>query len=161
MFPIPQSRLVSDDTLRVRSLRNPEKKMSKSDPDARGCIYLTDGPDDVLEKCKKAVTDLEGRVTYDPEARPGVSNLVAIHAAITGQSPAEVCEEVAKCNTGKYKLVLAEVINEHLRPIRTQMDEHERDPEIVNAVLREGNATAREIAEKTMEEVDKAVGFVR
>ena len=66
--------------------------MSKSDPDWRSCIYITDPPEDILEKCKKAVTDFTDEVTYEPDARPGVSNMVSIHSNFTGQTPDEVRE---------------------------------------------------------------------
>lgn len=71
-------------------MRKPDKKMSKSDTDWRSCIYITDSPEDVLEKCKKAVTDLKSEITFDPADRPGVSNLVTIHSNFTGQTTDEV-----------------------------------------------------------------------
>merc|ERR1719309_494689 len=74
LFPIPKAVLV-ESTARVKSLRSPEKKMSKSDPNPRGCIYITDPPDVVADKVRKSVTDCRSEVTFDPETRPGVSNL--------------------------------------------------------------------------------------
>lgn len=159
-FPQPEARLVDNSSVnRVRSLRDPSKKMSKSDPDQKSCIYLSDTSDEVVSKCKKAVTDSIGRVTFDLDERPGVSNLIAIHAAFTDQTPDDVCEEVAKLDTGKYKKVLAEVINEHLKPVRENMARYEKDPDLVESILTRGAHSAREIAEETMTEVRHRVGF--
>lgn len=86
---------------RVRSLREPDKKMSKSHKNPNSRIELTDTPDMILEKVKKAVTDCTSAITYNPEERPGVSNLISIHALVTGKSFQEVCEENSHIDTGK------------------------------------------------------------
>lgn len=86
---------------KIKNLRNPHKKMSKSYPDKLSRIEITDSPDDITEKIKKAVTDCTSQVTYEPDIRPGVSNLVGIHSVITGRSPAALCDEVKHLNTGQ------------------------------------------------------------
>jgi tryptophanyl-tRNA synthetase len=88
-----------------------------------------------------------------------VANLVTIHSCITGQSPEEICRDVSNLNTGQYKLKLAEVINEHLEPIRQKINEYENDMEHVHNVLSECSARARQLAEETMQEVRKIVGL--
>ncbi len=158
-FPYPQSVVLDETTNRVRSLRAPEKKMSKSDTDWKGCIYLSDPPETVLEKCRKAVTDFTGEVTFDPKGRPGVSNLVSIHCAFTGQSVEEVCSEVKGLNTGQYKLVLAEVINEKLKPIREKTEYYEKERGYLDSILDEGAEIARDLAVQTMKQVRELVGF--
>ncbi len=161
VFRKPEAELLSEDVggARIRSLRHPEKKMSKSDPDWRGCIYVTDPPEVVLEKCRKAVTDFDSAITYDPEERPGVSNLVAIHAALTDRMPEQVVAEAQGLDTLQYKLRLADVISEHIEPIRQRTEELERRPEELEDILKEGAAVAREMAKSTMEEVRQAMGF--
>ena len=132
--------------------------MSKSDVDQKSCIYLNDSADQVLEKCKKAVTDFTGEVTFDPTTRPGVSNLISIHSGCTGQSSDDICKEVSHLNTGQYKLYLADVINEHLGPIREKYEHYENNLNEVETILEQGADKARVIAEQTMSEVKKLIG---
>lgn len=87
---------------RIKSLRDPTKKMSKSNPDPKSRLDILDEPDVLRMKVKKAVTDCTPKVTYEPEKRPGVSNLVIIHSMLTGKSPSEICSEVESLDTGKY-----------------------------------------------------------
>lgn len=93
---------LEDCSSRIRNLRDPMKKMSKSHPDARGRIEITDEPDVIVEKVKKAVTDCKSEVTYDPENRPGVSTLLTMHSLICGLLPEEICEENMLLDTGRY-----------------------------------------------------------
>ncbi len=160
LFPRPEIVLLEDAaTSRVRSLRNPAKKMSKSDPDWRSCVYVTDPPDVVAEKFKKALTDFEGSVTYEPERRPGVANLVSIHAAMAGKTTEEVLAEAEGLNTGQYKLVVAEAVNERLKPIRERADYYAKNPDFLQSTLQEGASFAGEIAARTMDEVKELVGL--
>lgn len=85
----------------MRSLREPLKKMSKSHPDPRSRIELTDSADEIVEKVKKSVTDFTSEVTYEPETRAGVSNLVALHALSEGKTFQQVCDENRHLDTGK------------------------------------------------------------
>ena len=133
--------------------------MSKSDADPKSCIFISDPPELVLEKCKKAITDCTSKVTFEPERRPGVSNLVAIHAALVGRTPDEICDQVSDLDTGKYKLHLAEVINHHLRPIREQLTHYGRNEGEVAEILNEGRQKAESMAEITMKQVRKIVGL--
>jgi tryptophanyl-tRNA synthetase len=75
--------------------------MSKSDQDPRSRIEITDTPADILEKCKKALTDFTSEVTFDPENRPGVANLITIHSLFTGLDPAKICEHNIGLDTGR------------------------------------------------------------
>jgi len=158
LFPIPQAVLV-ESTARVKSLRQPDKKMSKSDPNPKGCIYVTDSPDEITMKIKKAVTDLTSEVTYDPETRPGVSNLVSIHAAVTGTSESEIVKEVQGIDTGNYKSRVSEAVVEHLRPLRESINYYMENKDHLEKVIGAGNETAITIAQETMSEAKKAVGF--
>lgn len=83
------------------SLRNPQLKMSKSSPDVKSRINLLDKSDVIISKIKKAVTDLTSEVTFEPEKRPGISNLLLIHSLLTGKSTHEICKEVENLNTGQ------------------------------------------------------------
>lgn len=75
--------------------------MSKSDPDPKNRVCLTDTSDEISSKIRKAVTDFTSQITYDPEKRPGVSNLIHIHSIITGKSPEDICEEARNLDTLK------------------------------------------------------------
>lgn len=86
---------------RIKSLRDPTKKMSKSHKDAKSRLDILDEPDVLLEKMKKAITDFTSEVTYEPEARPGVANLINMHSLFTGKTPDEICKEAVGLNTGQ------------------------------------------------------------
>ena len=163
IFPIPTPVLVGGDTdegaARVKSLRDPSKKMSKSDPDSKSCIYINDTPKDILEKCKKALTDFTSEVTYDPANRPGVANLINIHSALTGISPEDICIDSKGIETSKYKVHLAELLIEHLTPIREHSEYLINNKDHLESVLKIGEDTAKNIARQTMKEVANAVGL--
>lgn len=133
--------------------------MSKSDPDTKSCIFITDPPEVVLEKCKKAVTDFIGQVTFDPVNRPGVSNLLSIHSGFTGETPDQICHSVRDLDTGQYKLHLAEVISESLQPIQAKIKYFEHHPNELDDILTKGADSARDIAQETMSQVRKVIGF--
>ncbi|XP_011311537.1 tryptophan--tRNA ligase, mitochondrial [Fopius arisanus] len=157
-FPMPEP-LINQSSGRIKSLREPTKKMSKSSEYKRSRINLVDPPEIILEYLKKSVTDFTSEVTYDPEVRPGVSNLVTIHSILTDRTPQEICNEARGLNTGQYKLQLAEVVIEKLRPIRERYQELLNDPGHLQEVLRSGTERAAEKAMSTWCEVRKKIGF--
>lgn len=87
---------------RIRSLRDPSKKQSKSDPNDKSRITLRDPPAAIRKKIKRAITDFTSEVTYDPVNRPAVANLVGIHALVKNVSPQEICDQSKGLDTGKY-----------------------------------------------------------
>ena len=133
--------------------------MSKSDKDFKNRIELTDSPDVILQRIKQALTDFTSAVTYEPENRPGVSNLILIHSLCTGKSFEDICLENSHLNTGQYKLVVAEAVIEHLRPIQARIKEYMDDSLYLSQVLKEGSDRAINIACKTIVEVKEAVGL--
>ncbi|XP_059622827.1 tryptophan--tRNA ligase, mitochondrial [Phlebotomus argentipes] len=152
--------LVADDlSNRIKSLREPTRKMSKSDADPKATILLTDSPDAVVEKVKKAVTDFTSAVTFDPENRPGVSNLITIHSLMSQWSPEEICEMNTDVDTGKYKARVAEAVVEHLTPIRLRIEDFRRHPDYLCQVLDEGAQVATELAEATIQTVKERLGL--
>lgn len=158
-FPLPCSMVYDDSIARVKSLRQPTKKMSKSESDPKSTINLTDTPDDIREKFKKAVTDFTSAVYFDDENRPGVSNMMAIHKAVSGKSFDEIRAECEGMTTAQYKLLLADVVIQHLAPIRLALDHLLNDKAYLNQLLDEGANRAREIASATWEEVRQKVGL--
>ena len=103
---------------RVMSLSDPGAKMSKSDKDPNGSIYLMEKPEDILRKFKRAVTDsdTENCVRYDPANKPGVANLMTIYSAVTGKSFDEIEQEFAGKGYGAFKPAVGEAVVETLRP---------------------------------------------
>ena len=142
------------------SLRNPLQKMSKSDNQELSCINLSDSADEIRNKVMKAVTDHVGRVTYEPQERPGVANLVAIYAATADITHDDVCARFEGRQTVDLKLELADLLIDSLAPIREEMARLECDPEHVDAILKEGADKAREIAEENLNEVKRLVGIL-
>lgn len=160
-FPLPRSLIFDDASKRIKSLRDPSKKMSKSDTDCKSRLDLTDNSDVLLEKIKKAVTDNTSQVTYDPETRPGVSNLIAIHSLLTDKSPEEICKDAQDLDTGKYKLVLADVVIEKLKPIREEISRLLKEPLYLDEVLKIGSEKATDLAIDCYVDVKDKIGFGR
>ncbi|XP_014484246.1 PREDICTED: tryptophan--tRNA ligase, mitochondrial isoform X1 [Dinoponera quadriceps] len=158
-FPIPRVLVSDGPSQRIKSLRDPAKKMSKSHQDCKSRLNILDNPDMLLEKVKKSVTDFTSEVTYEPETRPGVSNLINIHSLFTGKTPDEICKEAAGLDTGKYKLVVADVVVEKLTPIRNQVLRLLKEPAYLDEILKEGSDRAADLATCCWTEVtDKVFG---
>ena len=142
------------------SLGTPENKMSKSDP--AGCVFLMDKPEDILRKFKRAVTDCDTErcVRYDPKAKPGVSNLMDIYAAVTGKGYDEIEREFDGQGYGAFKPAVGEAVVEYLRPIREEATRILADKAYLQSVYTDGAERAGYIARKTLRKVYKKVGFV-
>ena len=150
---------LDDFSSRLKSLRDPLKKMSKSDPNSKSRIELTDNQDEVVEKCKKALTDFNSNVTFEPETRPAVANLIILHSLCSGLDPHTICHQSSHLTTAEYKLVVAEAVNELLQPIRQHYLQLLKEPAYLISVLDVGAEKATKIAEKTWTEVQSAIGF--
>ena len=145
---------------RVMSLTSPEKKMSKSDHDQNGCVYILEKPEDIRRKFKKAVTDSEACVRFAPKEKPGVSNLMQIYAACTGRSFEEIEAEFAGKGYGDFKAAVGDAVIETLRPIREETERLLADKAYLESVYRSGAERASYVANKTLRKVYKKVGFV-
>jgi tryptophanyl-tRNA synthetase len=143
---------------RVMDLQAPEKKMSKSSSTPAGLIFLDDTPDVITRKIRRAVTDSEASVTYEPEARPGVSNLLDILAAATSRAPRELASEFK--NNGELKSATAAALVELLSPIQTRLAELKSDPAEVERLLTQGAAKARSIAAPVLSRARDAMGLI-
>ncbi|OCT93577.1 tryptophan--tRNA ligase, mitochondrial [Xenopus laevis] len=156
-FPIP--RAIMSTSKKIRSLRDPSSKMSKSDPQKLATVRLTDTPEEIVVKFKKAVTDFTSEVTYDPEGRPGVSNLVAIDSALTGRGTEEIVQQSRGMDTSQYKLTVAQVVIHKLSPIREEMQRLQREQSYLREVLYQGAQRAQEMAAPVYDSVARMVGF--
>ena len=159
VFKVPQP-YIPKAGARVMSLNQPETKMSKSIPE--GCVFLMEKPEDIMRKFKRAITDsdTERCVRFDREAKPGVSNLMNIYAAITGKSYEEIEREFEGKGYGAFKPVVGEAVVELLRPIREETQRLLSDKAYLEGVYRAGAEKASHVAEKTLRKVYKKVGFL-
>jgi len=144
---------------RIMSLTSPENKMSKSDKDPGGCIYLMQKPDEIMRSFKRAVTDSDTSVKYDPAAKPGVSNLMQIYSVSTGKSFPEIEAEFEDRGYGDFKLSVGESVVELLRPIREEAERLVADKAYLEGIYRQGAEKAAREAGKTLRKVYKKVGF--
>ena len=147
---------------RIMSLSDPTSKMSKSDRDPNGSVYLREQPDAILRKFKRAVTDCDTErcVRYDPAAKPGVANLMQIYAACTGKSYEEIEREFDGKGYGVFKPAVGEAVADLLRPIREESERLLADKGYLESVYRSGAERASRTAWKTLRKVYKKVGFV-
>lgn len=158
-FPLPTTILAP--TKKILSLKNPAKKMSKSDPDQNGTIYVNDSPELIQKKIKKAVTDsISTHFNYDPENRPGVSNMINTISGIQRKSIEEVEKDISHIHDHKtFKDYVADVIITEFETPRKLFDELMKDPAYLKDVVEKGNSKAREIAKETLKEVKKNSGL--
>ncbi len=160
-FPITEP-LILGAAARVMSLRDGTKKMSKSDPSDYSRINLTDGPDDIAKKIRKARTDSEPlpSETAGFEGRPEAANLVGIYAALADKTLEEALGEVGGMQFSAFKQNLSELCVETLGPIGAEMQRLVAAPDHIDAILHDGAGRAREISRPILDEVMDIVGFV-
>ncbi|HHX49230.1 MAG TPA: tryptophan--tRNA ligase [Clostridiales bacterium] len=145
---------------KIFSLQDPTSKMSKSDPDPNGAISIIEDPDSIARKIKRAVTDSEREVRYDVENKPGVSNLLVILSAMSGQSLESVIDKYTGYSYKDIKEVVAEAVIEHLAPIRAEYTRLMKDKAYLMETAKEGALKAAYIANKTLRKVKRKVGLV-
>ncbi|XP_060080077.1 tryptophan--tRNA ligase, mitochondrial-like [Ylistrum balloti] len=155
----PQPEVLLTEAPRIKSLRHPDKKMSKSEANIKSRIDLTDSPDEILQKVKKAVVDSQSEITYDEEGRPGLANLIGLECAITQKSPSQVCEENIGVMLGQYKVTLADLLIAELTPIKLEMERLLSDRHHISNIIEKGRDKAMEIAGPNIAEVKSLVGF--
>jgi tryptophanyl-tRNA synthetase len=156
-FVVPEG-LIPPAAARVMDLQHPENKMSKSVQSPLGTVGLLDSPEDVTRKVRKAVTDTDGEMRYDREAKPGLANLLDLLAGATGRTPQQVAEGYTRY--GDLKNDVAEALVELLAPVRQRRAELDADPAYVESVLASGAARAHEVAAKVYMRAAEAVGLL-
>lgn len=151
--------LIMKEGARIMSLQDGTKKMSKSDADPDSRIELTDSDDKLRKKAKKAATDPLSYISYDPENRQNIANLLEIYSVLTGTPPEKIASDYGENSTGKFKSDLAEVIIAAINPIRTKYEELMQNTDYLIQVLSDGVKKAKEIAEPNMQKINKIVGL--
>lgn len=158
-FKIPEA-YIPKIGARIMGLQNPTKKMSKSAPDINDKILLTDEPDVIRKKVKKAVTDSEGIVRYDEENKPGISNLMSIYGILKEKSMQDIEQEFQGQNYGTFKSAVAEAIIDRLEPIQKKHKELLANPVEIQKIYEAGDKKAIEKTNQLLQEVYKKVGLV-
>jgi tryptophanyl-tRNA synthetase len=143
---------------RVMSLQEPTRKMSKSDPEDT-YIAILDKPDVIRKKVRRAVTDSENTVAFDPENKPGVANLMSIMSALTGRSMDDIAAEYSGQGYGKFKDAVADCVIAVLEPIQNEYDRISADKAYLQGVMDSGRERASAIAHRTMLKVRKKLGI--
>jgi tryptophanyl-tRNA synthetase len=157
-FTVPEA-FIPPGAAKVLDLQAPDKKMSKSLPPA-GCVNLLDDPKVTAKKIRSAVTDTGREVVADAVAKPGVTNLLGIYSALSGQGIAELEEHFAGRGYGDLKKELAEVVTDALAPVQQRTGELMADTAELERLLADGAARAREVASVTLATVYDRVGFL-
>ena len=157
VFTVPEP-LISKSGARIMSLQEPEKKMSKSDPEDT-FVSLLDDPDTIRRKIKRAVTDSESEIRFDPENKPGVSNLLSIISALSGESTDALCAELNGQGYGALKARAADCVIASLEPLQSEYKRLIADKDYLMKVLTESAQKANYLATKTLRKVQKKIGF--
>lgn len=158
VFKVPEG-VIPKVAARVRSLADPTKKMSKSDPNENANVYALDDRDTILRKFKRAVTDSEVCVRY-AEGKDGINNLMSIYSAFTGKSFEEIEKEFDGKGYGDFKLCVGESVADALAPLRDKYNTYMNDKAQLEQIYRLSAEKASYLANKTLLKTYKKVGFI-
>ncbi len=159
IFTIPEP-LVAETGARIMSLQEPEKKMSKSETEnLNNSIFITDPPDVIIKKCKRAVTDSENEIRYSPQDKPGISNLLTIYACLTDREPDKCEKDFTGMGYGALKQTVGEVIVKALTPVQEHLRDLLADTAYLDKLTSDNAQKARELADVTISKVKYAIGF--
>ena len=153
--------MIQKATAKIYDLQDPTAKMSKSASSEAGLISLLDDPAVSAKKIRSAVTDSEREIRYDPEAKPGVSNLLTIQSAVTGTDIDKLVEGYAGRGYGDLKKDTADAVVEFVTPIKTRVDELLADTTELEGLLAAGATRATEVSAKTLQRVYERLGFLQ
>ncbi|GAA1326988.1 tryptophan--tRNA ligase [Pseudonocardia xinjiangensis] len=156
---VPQPYILSG-AAKIQDLQDPTAKMSKSASSPSGIVELLDDPKVSAKKIRSAVTDTEREIRFDPEAKPGVSNLLTIYSALTDRKISELEAEYAGKGYGDLKKDLADVVADFVDPLQERVRTYLDDPAELDRVLARGAARAREVAGATLAAVHEKIGFL-
>jgi len=159
IFNIPQAQIIKS-LAKINDLQEPTAKMSKSAASMSGVIELLDAPEVTLKKFKSSVTDDGKEVKFDEKSKPGISNLLTIHSALSGKSIEVIENEFAGKGYGDFKSAVAEVVIAEIEPIRDRTKQLMDDPAELLSLLSTGAKKANEVASNTLKEVYAAIGLI-
>jgi len=156
-FVIPEA-IIPKSGARIMSLQNPQNKMSKT-ASTDSSIFLTDSPQQIKSKIKSAVTDSGTDVKYDPQNKPGISNLLTIYAVFSDKNIKQAGQQFQKTNYAQFKQKVAQAIIEHLAPFREKYKKLKNNPGQIEKILQRGQRQAQEIATPNMKKIKKRMGL--
>ena len=157
VFTVPEA-YIGKTGAKIMSLQDPAKKMSKSDENPNGSIYLMDDPDSIMRKCKRAVTDSEATILYRDE-QPGIKNLLDIYCACMGKTPDEAVKEFDGLGYGAFKEAIGEAVISVLKPVQDRVAELNKDKGYIDGIIKTNAEKAKYYATKTLPKVQRKVGF--
>ncbi|HEX4654119.1 MAG TPA: tryptophan--tRNA ligase [Mycobacteriales bacterium] len=157
-FVVPDAYIVKE-TAKIFDLQIVDKQMSKSIGGA-GCLWLLEEPDSLAKKIKRAVTDTGTEIRFDPDDKPGVSNLLTILSTLSGRAVDDLQHDYAGKGYGALKSDVADAVVGFAAPFRTRVRELMADTSGMDALLADGAARARKVAEETLQRAFDAVGFL-
>lgn len=157
-FTVPEG-FIPKDTMKIMSLQEPTAKMSKSDPNPAGVVYILDSKDDIMRKFKRAVTDSDSTIKFSAE-KPGVSNLMTIYSAFTGKRIDDIEREFDGVGYGDFKAAVGEACADGLAPVREEFTHLIADKAYIEQVMKDGAQDASYYARRTMSKVRRKIGFV-
>ena len=159
VFNIPQAQIIKS-LAKINDLQDPTAKMSKSAASMSGVIELLDSADVTMKKFKSSVTDDGKEVKFDEKAKPGISNLLTIHSALSGKSIAELENEFSGKGYGDFKSAVAEVVISSLEPITKRTNELMSDRSELIKILKSGAVKANQVASETLKAAYSAIGLI-
>ena len=158
-FTVPENFILKS-AAKIQDLQDPSAKMSKSSGSLAGVLEIMDAPESNAKKIKSAATDAGREIRFDEKEKPGISNLLTIHSALSGISITTLENEFAGKGYGDFKMAVADVVVEYLRPIREKSLELLEDEKHLIELLHLGAAKARTVAAVTLEKAYKNLGIV-
>lgn len=158
-FTVPEGYILKE-TAKIFDLQNPTAKMSKSAETEAGLLKILDDPAVTAKKVMRAVTDADGEIRFDRDAKPGVANLLTIYSVLAGRSVEDVVNEYSGRGYGDLKKGLAEVVTESFAPIRERTQELLADPAELDRILAKAAGRASEVADATLAKVYDRIGFL-
>lgn len=158
-FKVPEP-IVAESGAKIYDLQNPTKKMSKSDDSNKGCIMLLESPESARKKIMSAVTDSDGKIYFDKENKPGISNLIVIYSSLENISIKETEERFANSNYGDFKRAIADSVESFLKDLQSKYEQTLREG-LIDKILDKSNEKVKKIAEEKIKEVYSKIGLSR
>jgi len=159
VFTLPEPYISKEKSARIMSLQSPDNKMSKSDEDSSGSIFLLEKKDDIIRKFKRAVTDSGSEVKF-ADGKDGINNLMSIYSCATGKSYDEIEREFSGRGYGDFKSAVGEAVVAELEPIQQKYNELMSDKAALEQILKDGADKAAYTANRTLAKVYKKIGFL-
>jgi len=159
VFEMPEA-IILKETAKIYDLQNPTAKMSKSAGEPKGIVNLLDEDSVISKKIKSAVTDTDGAIKFDPEGKPGVSNLLGIYSAVSEKPLTDLVESYQGAGYGQLKQDVADAVIAAIAPIREKTNELMSDASHLDSILEKGAEKAKETANQTLRDVQHALGFI-